>query len=101
MELDQQDISTTLNIINKDFGLENSDHEILSKEALLKWLTQVINYLLEKNFEKLLQAMYRIDISEEKFKSIFSKEGNIAEELAQLVLDRELQKVYFRKRYNS
>lgn len=99
MSLEKTDILTAVSIINKDFGLEKDDNIVENETALYQWLIKIINYLLEKDFERLLQAMYRIDVSEEKFKAIFVQDGNIAEAIANLVLERELKKVAIRKRY--
>lgn len=98
--MDKKDISTAISIINKDFILDPEAHEITSEEELLKWLKRIISYLLEKDFERLLQAMYRIDVNEQKFKQVFGGEGDVADGLAQLVLKRELQKVELRKKYS-
>ncbi len=100
MSLEKPDIITAIAIINKDFGLEKDDTIIENESALYLWLTRIINYLLEKDFERLLQAMYRIDVSEKKFKAVFSHDENVAEAIAKLVLERELEKVAFRKKYN-
>lgn len=99
--MEHQDINTAISIINKDFGLEPDNRVLKSEDELLRWLTQVITYLLEKDFERLLQAMYRIDVDEQKFKSVFAGEGDIADGLAKLVMDREIQKVAFRKKYSE
>ncbi len=100
MTLEKKDIDIAVSIINKDFGLEKDEEVIDNKSALFQWLTRIITYLLEKDFERLLQAMYRIDVSEDKFKAVFSKDENIAEAITKLVLERELEKVAIRKKYN-
>lgn len=97
--MDKQDITTAIEIINKDFRLEPDGRSIDDVEQLKKWLAHVIAYLLEKDFERLLQAMYRIDVDERKFKAVFGGEGDVAVGLTELVFERELQKVAFRKRF--
>lgn len=99
MNLEKTDITTAIAIINKDFGLEADTQVIGNDRELFNWLKRVVNYLLEKDFERLLQAMYRIDVSEEKFKAVFAQDGDIAEAITQLVFDRELEKVRFRMKY--
>lgn len=100
MGLEKPDIRTAVSLINKDFGLEKDESIVEDESALRQWLTRIINYLLEKDFERLLQAMYRIDVPEEKFKAVFAQDGNIAEAITKLVLERELEKVAIRKRYS-
>ncbi len=45
--------------------------------------------------------MYRIDVSEEKFKQAFQQDGNIAQHIAELVIERELEKVKTRLKYRN
>lgn len=61
-------------------------------------------YLLEKNAEKLWQALYRIDVSETKVKTLFQQEQGlpaVAEKLADLIIERQLQKVASRRAYRE
>lgn len=68
--------------------------------GLHAFLTKVINELLDKDFEKLLSVMYRLDISEQKFRSALVMSVP-AEEIARLVLEREYEKIKFRMMYKS
>ena len=72
-------------------------------EGLKLRLSGIIAYLLEKDFGRLLQAMYRIDIPEEDFKRILelTEPDQLADALAQRVLDRTVQKVAIRERYKN
>lgn len=104
--MNTQDLYTGLSLIRKDFNLDESELSIpeteLSHATLLAKLTRVVSYLLEKDFSKLLQVLYRIDISEEKLKAaLASNEGEPSEVIARMILDREMQKVETRKRYSS
>lgn len=94
-----------LALIQKDFRLEEPSNNLASSslEEVLKYLEQVISYLLDNDFERLLQIMYRIDIDENRFKQVIhdDKPGEIARKLARLVLDRELSKVRSRARYRG
>jgi len=77
------------------------DYESLSREELKSHLTRFIADLLEHNFEKLCNLIYRHDVSERQFHEALNS-GNIhaqAENLAELVIERELQKVETRKAY--
>lgn len=92
-------------LISQDFYLEN-DHifpvSADSKEIKDK-LKVVIDHLLDKDFERLLNAMYRLDIDESTFKEVLSGVyGNdVSGKLAEIIIDRELLKVETRNRYKG
>ena len=73
------------------------------EQELLEQLTLHIRSLLDQDMPRLLQALYRIDVAESKVNAILSlaKPELIAPSLAQLIIDREYQKVETRKRYSS
>ena len=91
-------------LVNKDIGSESSPVIVvpdqgLSQNMIREKLIGVIQYLLENNFEKLCNAMYRLDVSERKFHEVLTTNSpeNIASQLADLVIDREMQKVRTRE----
>ncbi|QSE97677.1 hypothetical protein [Fulvivirga lutea] len=99
-----EDLLTTSKLIIKDFNLEESDlPSVKAVEDLRAALLKIVSYLLNNDFEKFILAMYRIDISETKVKTILatSDPENIASELTDLIIERELQKVETRKKYSS
>ena len=57
--------------------------------------------LMQNNFEKLCQAMYRLDVSETKFDQVMQDKplGEIPYAIADLVIEREMQKVRTRIMY--
>lgn len=73
-----------------------------SYEALKKQLTEVIRFLLHQDFERLIGILYRIDVSEKAFKEILASPDprTHAEQIAELVIERQVQKVLFRKKYD-
>ena len=93
-------------LVRKDFGLEE---QMEFKETengfdrLEEFLTKQVNYLLDHDLNKLLNALYRIDIPEHKAKELLhgSKQGQIARDLARAILEREKQKVITRQQYQS
>jgi hypothetical protein len=78
-------------------------NDVLSLEELKKYLTEKIAVMLEKNFDLLLSSLYRIDIDEIKVKELFSgkRRENIPERLASFIIERQLQKLYYRNQYKS
>ncbi len=72
---------------------ENSIH-IADQETLKKNLVEVITYLIDHNFEKLLLILYRIDVDEERAKKLLAKNLPEAapEVLAELIIQRQIKK---------
>lgn len=94
-------ISKHFGISQSEFGIEEQNRPDYSQ--LLKELTRVITYLLDHDFQKLLNGLYIIDVSEKKVSEILetTSPDKIASEIAQLILERELQKVETRLKYKS
>ncbi|MDH5367029.1 MAG: hypothetical protein OEW67_08590 [Cyclobacteriaceae bacterium] len=97
------DIVAVSSLIRNDFGFDSTElthHNILSD--LKEQLTKIISFLLDKDLQRLLNAMYRIDISEQKFKEALAinPPSEVASAIAQLIIDRELQKVITRRKYS-
>jgi len=74
-----------------------------SMSQLHDLITQRIVYLLLNDMEKLLNILYRIDVNEKKVKNAFAQNDpkKIAPLLAELVIERELEKVETRKRFSK
>jgi len=92
-------------LIRKDFGLEeNMGFE--KAEISIDWLRKVLearlNHFLDHDFDGLLNALYRIDISESKVKEALgsTNSGEISSALAELIIEREKQKVMTRLKYS-
>jgi len=99
----QKLLPLTDNFINFQGEPLPADYESLSRQELKRRLTIYITKLLETNFEKLCNMIYRHDVSEPKFNQALQS-GNIsvqAEIIADLVIDRELEKVESRKAYRK
>jgi hypothetical protein len=84
-------------------SLELKDDKLKTYQLLRDKLADVINYLLNNDMERLMTAVYRIDVPEEKFKSAMNGENInlISENITDLILEREFQKVEFRKKYSN
>ncbi|MEM7298115.1 MAG: hypothetical protein AAF391_07595 [Bacteroidota bacterium] len=91
-------------LVRKDLGLEE---ELVFEgienafDRLEEYLTRQVNYLLDHDLNKLMNALYRIDISEQKVKRLLhqSEQGKIALNLAKAIIEREKQKVLTRLKY--
>jgi hypothetical protein len=72
-------------------------------DELKRVLTARIFDLLERNLERLLSILYRVDLNQKKLDEIFlnrTKE-EIAEKIAEAVIKRQLQKIETRKLYKD
>jgi hypothetical protein len=83
----------------KELGLVVQDQEPLSRQ----WLTDRINEWLQTDFEKLVAALYRIDVDEDKLRSLLSLHPgqDAAEIITGLILERQLQKIKSRQQFRS
>lgn len=88
-------------IISSNFDLASGN--IVSIEEIHRVLTERIHELLEKNLEKLISILYRIDVGQKKTDEIFNNPSKeeIASLLATAVIDRQLEKVKTRRKYSG
>lgn len=92
-------------LINKDLGSLEEGMIIplsrLDRNAIREKLAILIAHLMQNNFEKLCQAMYRLDVSESKFDQVMNEKPieEIPYAVADLVIEREMQKVRTRIMY--
>ena len=76
--------------------------ETLSKEGLLTTLSEYINHLIQKDFQKLVSILYRIDVSENKLKKVLENSNQEAGKIiAELIIERQLQKIKSRQQYSQ
>lgn len=99
-------VKQSYQLIHKDLGLEE-EWECEDSEntfsRLEDFLTYQIKNLLDHDFNRLLNAFYRIDIPEKKVKEILtsSEPELVARDLAVLIIEREKQKVLTRLKYRT
>ena len=89
--------------IKKDLILAGIDTDILqsvqNEKELVYRFFQLIEELLIHSPNSFQNLLYRIDLDEKKLDSLNSE--HIQWELTVLILQRELQKVYFRKKFSQ
>lgn len=107
-ELNKDEIFSIQKFVSKDFVkndysslIPNNDFERL--EEFRVYLTEKMKDLLDNNFNLLINTLYRIDISEKKLSGLFASKNkeSIPERLAELIIERQIQKINFRKRYRE
>ena len=95
-------IQKSLEFLKQDFELPMIQDR-LTEEKLIKVLTPVVSNMLDRDFEKLLNICYRIDLGEKKLKSILheSQPENMAQDLATALVKRQIQKIEIRQKYSG
>ncbi|MEO8512957.1 MAG: hypothetical protein ABI543_05330 [Ignavibacteria bacterium] len=88
-------------IVSANFELKKC--EVISLEDLHHILSERIRELLDKNVEKLVYILYRIDVGQKKTDDIFSNpsKDEIAALIADAVIERQLQKVHTRNIFRN
>ena len=87
--------------LNPEFSL--SLPEDITLQQLQNELACYINQLISENFEKLVNLLYRLDVSEHKLKKLLldgttEEAGQI---IAALIIERQIQKERSRREYNQ
>ncbi len=85
-------------IMNLTLSLQSDSlNEVREKLVIL------INALINKDFQALIQLLYRIDVNEKKIRLYLNQKPNedSANILADMIIERQLQKIESRKKYKS
>jgi dsDNA-binding SOS-regulon protein len=107
-ELNKDEIFSIQKFVSKDFVkndssslVPNNDYERL--EEFRKYLTDKMKDMLDKNYNLLINTLYRIDISEKELSELFSAKNkdSIPQKLADLIIERQIEKINYRKRYRE
>lgn len=85
-------------IIGSSFELERAENYI-SRARLAAALTDKVRYMMQYQLEELFSKLYRLDIFERKIKEVMAEGGDIAQKIADLIIDRQLEK-YISKQEN-
>lgn len=81
---------------------EITQEQSLTKMSFIEKLSPYISYLIDTDFQKLVQIMYRIDVSEEEFAlTLQVGTANVAEKLAEMIYDRLCLKAKIRAEYKA
>ncbi len=89
IKIESQEITEQYKLSPEDFS------EIRSR------LSTLISNLLDSDLQGLLSLLYRIDVSEQKVKAILAtaNTGEMAEQIAALIIERQIQKINTRRKY--
>jgi hypothetical protein len=108
MEEERKQVNEIVRFVEKDF-LVSDDKSLIpstdstSLEEFRKYLTDKLRLLLDEKFDMLVNILYRIDINEKKLSELFSGQNRdfIPASLADLIIERQLQKIKLRKLYKE
>jgi hypothetical protein len=87
--------------IKKDMAIILPDK--ISLKELEEALTIYANQLIQKDFQKLVTLLYRIDVSEAKLKYLLQlqTDENADNIIAKLIIERQLQKIKSRQQFSK
>ena len=73
-----------------------------SLEELKVFLSGYIDHLISNNPDKLVSILSRVDVSEKELKAnLQNKEENASSIMAQMIIERQMEKIKTRERYTS
>lgn len=81
--------------------LQQQDVVVLATPAWYLQLKEAVNELIEKDFDALLQLLYRVDVSEVKLRQLLHEfpAADASGIIANLLLERQLQKIKSRREH--
>lgn len=90
-----------IQLLNKELAIELAEKK--SYNEIHTELATYINNKIKNDFDKLIAYLYRIDVNEEKLKSLLQQKpdedaGNI---IATLIIERQEQKIKSRKQFSQ
>lgn len=104
---DNQDFRETALAIRSQFGLEDFANQAADEQQKHEWLKKAlakrIGEMIDHEFDKFVNLLYRIDISETKVRQALSEQpfSQGLEKVAEMIIQRQLQKVITRKQYSA
>lgn len=80
-----------------------SPEKVYNEADLQQILEQIISYLTDTHFEKLLWLLYRIDVDEDKLKRILNAHSPAEAPalIARIIIERERQKELYRQTHKN
>jgi len=101
--MDQSAFRQIAHSTSKSLAIPVSGQDISSRHILKTWLEKAIRELIKGDLDKLMNALYIIDVPEEKAREAFALKNDmeISSHLAELVIQREQAKIKTRKKYGN
>ena len=98
--LSPKEVTSVGRLVSRDFRLD-LDLTMSDLDLLKEHVTAIVREMLDSRFDRLLHALYRIDVDEADFKRVLSQAApdSVASEIAELILVREFEKVISRQKH--
>ncbi|HET7119270.1 MAG TPA: hypothetical protein VFI29_22435 [Hanamia sp.] len=94
----KNEISIPEKIISVSNSIEGKPVEEIREQLIV-----LINELINKDFQALIQLLYRIDVDEKKIRYYLDENTNVDSStvLADLIIERQLQKIKSKKHFGE
>ena len=99
MQLFEENIPLLQQDLSNDFNLPVTNN----KQQLTNALAEDINHLIQADFSRLINILYRIDISEKTIRETLESQADkdAGTLIAELIIERQLQKQKMRARFKT
>ncbi len=99
--MDLTDLQDVHRELVQHWGIWPLAEKRIARDAILEELGRRVGFLLKHDFERLMSCMYMIDVSEQRFSEAVKlpQKDRPARAIAELILEREVEKMESRKRY--
>ena len=94
--------------VSKNFEISELDSlipagDFKTLDEFKAYLADKLALLLDNKYDTLINILYRIDVAEDKLSKLFTEQNHdyIPTALADLIIERSLQKVRFRQKYKN
>ena len=97
---DEEGWMTFSTSIENIFGLQHSSDDF---HLWTEKLANHINFLIDKDFNKLMAILYRLDINEIKLRQLIleNREEDAGKIIADLIIQRQIEKIKSRQQFKS
>ncbi len=100
------DVPATYRMLAAHYGNETEGADMTGRitlEEVRRFVAEHVARLLDRNPELLMSILYRIDVAEEEVRSVLARarREDIPQQLADLIVERQLEKAAMRRRYRS
>jgi hypothetical protein len=94
-------LNELVTVINDSLGVALKEN--LSRDQIKERLTEYINDLIDHNFNKLVNLLYKIDVSESRIKRLLDETSgnNAGDIIAELIIERQIQKIESREQFTG
>ena len=99
--ISQMENAELIRLLNKELAIEISEKK--SHNEIRAELSAYINSLIKSDFERLISYLYRIDVHEQKLKTLLREyPGEDAGDIiASLIIERQQQKIKTREQFSQ